>query len=195
MVATSRRNVVLWLTLAVTLALVAWVGRQEPQGEEIRLTRQAPDVARPVSRIPNAAGVPPLALNWSALDGRGTVPDQSTDDLFKTHGWYVPPPPKPVTAPAPPPKPVAPPVPFTYLGKIEDTPQGTLVILSGSNKVYTVAVGEMLDKTWRVDGEDAGSVRFTYLPLGLPQALSKAAKPVGTKSSETIKTENQGTAS
>jgi hypothetical protein len=76
---------------------------------------------------------------------------------------------------------------------MENTPQGTLLILSVNNKVYTAAIGETLDKTWRLDGEDASSISFTYLPLNLPQRLAKSAKPLAARSIDTNKTENQGT--
>lgn len=196
MAALNRRNLVLVLAMAATLALVAWVDRQEQANEDIQLVRPDRPASKPAPRKTKAADAPlPAALDWVALDGRDVVGDAPAVDLFRAQSWYVPPPPKPAEPPPPPPRPVAPPAPFAYLGKMEDTPQGTLMILSGGNKVYTVAVGESIDKSWRVDGEDAGSVRLTYLPLGLPQTLSKSARPAAARPNEPRKTEHQGTAS
>jgi hypothetical protein len=192
MAALNRRNLLLGAALIVTLGLVVWVDGQEQQGEGTADPSpvQAVVAPAPVQRAASSNEATaksvvssPMALDWAILAGREAVADPSDDDvdLFKSHTWYVPPPPKPAAPPPPPPKPVAPPAPFAYLGKIEDTPQGTLLILSASNKVYTPAIGETLDKIWRIDGEDASSVRFTYLPLGLPQTLSKSVKPAGAR--------------
>jgi len=189
--AQTRRNIALGLALAVTLGLVVWIdGQNQDGGVELAQTkheRLAP--AAHASRYsPSEQGTSRTlsALDWAVLAGRESTDENraSTTALFNPHSWYVPPPPKSVEPP-PPPKPVAPAVPFSYLGRLEDTPQGTLLILSAGNKVYTVAVGETVDKTWRLEGDDAGSVRFTYLPLGLPQTLSKTARIVPAKPNET----------
>ena len=78
--------------------------------------------------------------------------------------------------PLPPAPPVAPPAPFAYMGKIEDSPKGTLIFLMANNKVYSVALGEKIDSFWRLDAEDAQKLTLTYLPLNLRQTLSKAQK-------------------
>ena len=108
------------------------------------------------------------------------VEDKSkkTQDLFKGHAWYVPPPPKPVPVKVePPPPPAAPPVPFFYMGKLEQAPQVTQVFLTVNNKVLSVSVGKNVDTLWRLDKEEANTLTFTYLPLGLTKSLSKALRP------------------
>jgi hypothetical protein len=104
---------------------------------------------------------------------------KKTQDLFKGHAWYVPPPPpKPVPVKVePPPPPAAPPIPFFYMGKLEQAPQATQVFLTGNNKVLSVTVGKNVDTLWRLDKEDANTLTFTYLPLGLTKVLSKAVRP------------------
>ena len=104
-----------------------------------------------------------------------------TQDLFKGHAWYVPPPPpKPVPVKVePPPPPAVPPVPFFYMGKLEQAPQATLVFLTANNKVLSVLVGKNVDTIWRLDKEEANTLTFTYLPLGLTNVLSKAVRPPG----------------
>ena len=103
---------------------------------------------------------------------------KTTQDLFKGHAWYVPPPPpKPVQVKVePPPPPAAPPVPFFYMGKLEQAPQPTQVFLTANNKVLSVTVGKNVDTLWRLDKEEANTLTFTYLPLGLTKVLSKATK-------------------
>jgi len=196
MASLSRRNFVLGAGLAVTLGLVVWVDRQEQQVDgDIELSRPqaATSSIQPRSAGVNAAGALPVSLDWEVLAGRkaATAESKTSVNLFRSHSWYVPPP-KPV---APPPVAAAPAVPFVYLGKMEDTPQGTLLILSASNRMYTVSIGETLNQTWRLEGEDANSVRFTYLPLGLPQTLFKAARPAAARPVVTNKIENQETIS
>ena len=174
----QQRNMVLGLALAATLGLVAWVeSREEAADEDMTLTR--PEVSsRPVRAAKVGEDVRAEAtINWPLLEGREPLPDarKQSGGLFKPHSWYVPPTPPPPPPPAPPPKPVAPPVPFVYMGKLEDAPQGTLFLLSANNKVYTAAVGDTLEKAWRLEGEDANTLKFTHLPLGLPQIMSKSA--------------------
>ena len=112
---------------------------------------------------------------------------KTTQDLFKGHAWYVPPPPPkavPVKVEAPPP-PAAPPVPFFYMGKLEQAPQPTQVFLTVNNKVLSVTIGKNVDTLWRLDKEDANTLTFTYLPLGLTKVLSKALRaPAGEKAAE-----------
>jgi hypothetical protein len=96
-------------------------------------------------------------------------------DVFNQTSWYVAPPPPPVTAvvpetPPPPPAPTAPPLPFTYLGRYGDTDARTVVLANG-DRVYTVKVGDIIDKTYRVEKFTFGRINLTYLPLNLPQSL------------------------
>jgi hypothetical protein len=112
---------------------------------------------------------------------------KKTQDLFKGHAWYVPPPPpKPVPVKVePPPPPAAPPVPFFYMGKLEQAPQVSQVFLTANNKVLSVMVGKNVDTLWRLDKEEASTLTFTYLPLGLTKSLSKALRaPAGAKVAE-----------
>ena len=123
----------------------------------------------------NAVSVlPDLSHKSSATEATG-----KGSDLFKSHAWYVPPPPpKPIAIALEKPLPVAPPVPFLYMGKLENTPQGTLIFLSARNKVLTAVAGQQVDAAWRLDKEDSNSLQFTYMPLGLVKVLSKSAKAI-----------------
>lgn len=68
---------------------------------------------------------------------------------------------------------VVPPVPFRYVGKMDDSPKGSVVYLTANDKLYTVAKGEKVDAFWRFDEEFLLSLQFTYLPKNKPQVLIK----------------------
>ncbi len=100
-------------------------------------------------------------------------------NLFKVHSWVVVPPMKKVK-PEPLPPPVAPPAPFIYMGKLDsdNSSKNTQIFLVANGKLYTPRQGEKIDQQWRLDAEEANALRLTYLPLNLPQVLSKSAKPL-----------------
>jgi hypothetical protein len=75
-----------------------------------------------------------------------------------------------VEAPPPVAVPTAPPLPFTYLGRYGESAART-VILSKGDRVYTVAVGDVIENTYRVEKFSAGMVNLTYLPLSIEQHL------------------------
>jgi len=96
-------------------------------------------------------------------------------DVFSPIPWHVAPPaPKQVIAPPPPPSlppaPTAPPLPFTYLGRYDDT-ASSIIILAKGERIYTVAVGDVIENTYRVEKSSAGTVVLTYLPLNIEQSL------------------------
>jgi len=92
-------------------------------------------------------------------------------DAFAAKSWYVPPPPPPPVKPEPPPKPTAPPLPFTYMGRYDDSENPTVVMLVRGDRLYTVSEGESIDGTYRVERIDKGLVELTYLPLQEKQVL------------------------
>ncbi len=99
---------------------------------------------------------------------------QKVDNVFKVHSWLVVP--KVITNKEPPPPPVAPPAPFTYMGKLEDSPKGTQVFLMRAGKLFTAIKGQKIDAQWRLDSEEESILKLTYLPLNLPQVLAKSTK-------------------
>lgn len=113
------------------------------------------------------------AIAWQKLQRQPLA--SQPHDVFKVHSWLVVP--KPIkTKPLPPPPPLAPPAPFTYMGKLEGSPQGTQVFLMRNGHLYTTIKGQNIDAQWRLDDEDMNNIQLTYLPLNLPQVLSKMAK-------------------
>jgi hypothetical protein len=67
--------------------------------------------------------------------------------------------------------PTAPPMPFTYLGRYEDAPT-RLVILVKGERMYTVAEGDVIENTYRIEKVMPGQVELTYMPLNIKQSLS-----------------------
>lgn len=88
--------------------------------------------------------------------------------LFAAHEWTAPPP-----KPQAPPPPEAPPLPYTYVGSMQEMPEGNTLILMQQKKMLLPKVGSQINTQWRLDREDAQSVYFTYLPLNQAVVLSK----------------------
>ena len=182
--ASIKRRAAMATALTVTVWLAIEVNNREEEGvvQLAHSTQRTPDRSRAAdpdaAAIGTAARELSSALNWSVLSGRARlVQEQETQsaDLFKPHDWFVAS--KALEPPAPPPKPVAPEAPFSYLGKLEDSPQGTTFFLSENNKVYSVVAGQNIDDLWRLDTEDSTTLSLTYLPLKQPRTLLKTAKP------------------
>jgi len=177
-------NKLLMLVLLITVIATAWTALKEDDAtDELVVTKSSkPSTAMTVRKSQQQA--PALTVNALSNSGK-LIPWQSlkreplTDkpyDLFKVHSWLVIPPIKKMK-PQPAPPPVAPPAPFTYIGKLEDSPKGTQVFLMANGKLYSVVKGEKINQQWRLDAEDTNALRLTYLPLNLVQTLSKSAKP------------------
>lgn len=96
-------------------------------------------------------------------------------DAFNTTTWDAPPPSHASQLAVQPVLPTivvptAPNLPFTYLGRYGDTPS-RIVILAKGDRVYTVAVGEVIENLYRVEKFTKGMVNLTYLPLNIEQHL------------------------
>lgn len=116
-----------------------------------------------------------LDLSKTVLDELGRRPqaEGKSVDIFKGKSWYVPPPPpppKPVVK-APPPKPTAPPIPYTYLGSYMGDGGKLIVFLTRNDRVYSVALGDVLDGTYRVEEIASGQLVLDYLPMNIRQTM------------------------
>ena len=185
-----------WLIalLLVTVIATAWTALHEGSDKantEIELHRSSnskPSTLKPstpISKINQVLALEQTVPIDKVVNKDALIPWQQLKreptkiaayDLFKVHSWLVVPPVKKVK-PLPPPPPTAPPVPFTYTGKLDNTPTGTQIFLMANNKLYTVVKGQKIDGQWRFDNEEGELLRLTYLPLSLQQTLSKFAKP------------------
>jgi hypothetical protein len=136
----KKSNRWLFLMLFVTIALTVWMAMNnessDSEDENDLLASTSEKDSKKISTqdaaidlTPNATSVSDNKLiPWDKLE-RKQRDFQTPKDLFKPHSWVVIPP-APKVKPAPPPKPVAPPSPFTYFGKMEDGPKGTLLFLN-----------------------------------------------------------------
>lgn len=101
--------------------------------------------------------------------GEQVVPGEGAG-IFGATSWYVPPPPPPPAPPPPPPKPTAPPMPFTYLGRYQESETQVIILVKG-DRIYTVSAGEVIENVYRVEGVISGRVELTYLPLNIKQTI------------------------
>lgn len=196
--AQNSRQPLLWISLLLTLALVywQWSAEQEAADEAIvadsRLTNSATHSSLAKNNLPSAvtpaAAPTSVTLPESQLNSAESavvqpaaiatvipvvlprkLPAKVSHVLFAAHEWLPPP-----AKPQPPPPPQAPQLPYTYVGSMEDMPDGHTVILMQQKKVLIAKVGGQVSAQWRLDKEDPQSVYFTYLPLDKPVSLSKA---------------------
>lgn len=101
---------------------------------------------------------------------RRTASTDEPANLFAGKSWYVPPPPPAPPKFAPPPPPVAPPLPFTYLGRYQDSATSVIFLVRG-DRVLMVNAGDVIEGTYRVDGIVGSTLVLTYLPLDIKQSL------------------------
>lgn len=111
-----------------------------------------------------------LARPDPAQEAEQPVSGGESGGIFSATTWYVPPPPPPPQPPPPPPKPTAPPLPFSYLGRYQES-QSTIIILVKGDRIYTVSAGEVIENVYRVEGVVSGRVELTYLPLNIKQTI------------------------
>ncbi|HMH16535.1 MAG TPA: hypothetical protein VK572_00145 [Burkholderiales bacterium] len=155
--------------VVVALALIAGVvaGREEPSADT-----QA-------GRTGESASVP--ATNANGPASQATLPDLDLDKLARTNkntkianlfapkvATLAPPPVNVEIAPSPPPPPPAPttpPLPFRYFGKLVDGDR-TVVFLWKNSDGYSVAAGDTVDGSYRIESITDSSVNFIYLPIG-----------------------------
>lgn len=177
----------LLILLLITVILTAWVaiqGDDAEGGDAIELASQR--ASSNIHQLNIKKGVVPTSPIVASSTQNGLFAwhklkreplQNKTYNVFKVHSWLVVQPVKKIKA-QPPPAPVAPPAPFTYVGRLEETAKNTQIFMLANGKLYSTRQGEKIDQQWRLDAEDANALRLTYLPLNLPQVLSKSAKPV-----------------
>lgn len=187
MIITSNKksNRWLWLLLIATISITLWTAANKDSDDDNSIELAEPVAFKGTKNIQSQSGDDKLESNellvsstnfipWDKLK-RDNINASISKDIFSPHSWVIIPP-APKVKPTPPPPPVAPPSPFNYFGKMEDGPKGTLLFLIANNKVYSVKKGEKIDAFWSYDSDDANNVYMTYLPLNLPQVLSKNQK-------------------
>lgn len=63
------------------------------------------------------------------------------------------------------------------MGKLDESASRTLWYLLHGERLVVAATGEVIDATYRIDGLEAGQLRFTYLPLQKRQSLAIGGSP------------------
>jgi hypothetical protein len=167
-----RRNVGRWAVLGIvfTAIVMAATPDKDVTANVARTKLQVQGKAASV-RTSHASQRSAGALHVE-LERLARSPEQEAriGGVFNATSWYEPPPPPPPPPPAPPPVPTAPPLPFAYLGRYEEAPT-RLVILVKGERIYTVAAGDVIEDTYRIERVTPGMVELTYLPLNIKQTL------------------------
>lgn len=162
------------LVVGVIALLVLGLAPGEGPRVEPRFARASEMPYAPTVRGTEVAPAPRLELERLAQLTARAEGDVAAGDAFGPTSWYVPPPPPPpppVQAPVPPPPPTAPPLPFSYFGRYEEDGAKTILLLKGE-RMYTVAEGDVIEQTYRVERLANGQLELTYLPLNITQTLS-----------------------
>lgn len=167
------RWTVLGAALCFSIVAAAWVGNKDRQTEP---GSPVPDADRDPDReqalAPKKTGDDHLALNLDKLNRAGM--SDAGQNIFAGKSWYVPPvPPKP----QPPSAPSAPPLPFTFMGKLQEESGRLIVYLVKGDTAYTVAQGDVIDNTYKVEDVAAAQMTLTYLPLNIKQTLAIGSNP------------------
>lgn len=189
------RNTAKWAALGIAFTAIVTAATPEKGGGVVKAAQSAAPLQanaaissplRAQKRLPEPVYVELERLAWlkakpeagaEAVTKAGTETEAEggaeveSGNIFGATSWYVPPPPPPPPPPAPPPVPTAPPMPFTYLGRYEDTPT-LLAILVKGDRMYIVAEGDVIEDTYRIERLTSGMVELTYLPLDIKQSLS-----------------------
>jgi len=154
-------------------AWLAFFGDKTPPG-------MAQPVARPSSPAlpqPTSPSIRPAEkARHASPELRDLVPrDQvirrsppTSVDIFSTRSWTPPPP--PIVA-EPVPVPVAPAVPYTYVGKKQESGQWE-VYLSRNDSTYIVRRGVTLEGNYLVERIEPPTLILKYLPLNQLQSLA-----------------------
>lgn len=173
-----------WAFIMVAVVAIIVMAPSDNEGDSashVRTAKQRSADSSTASPTSNKQRQPSVAvghveLNRLERQGLQSGKQAEVGNVFNTTSWYVPPPaPKyvadnsPPAPPPPPPAPTAPPLPFTYLGRYSD--EFLIIILLKGDRIFTVAEGDVIENTYRVDKLSAGTVNLTYLPLNIVQTL------------------------
>jgi hypothetical protein len=179
-----------WLfgLLLLTVLATIWtaVKNESPSSEDMLIAQQNATVVRQTSgrSRPNRAATKPMQHNDAAatsniiadrnlttqMGSRSYLP--ITHNVFSVQTW------QPLLTKAeskarlalsPP---MAPPIPYTYVGKVEEEGEIEYFVLQ-QNKLINLKIGQLLQGQWRLDSEDTQYLNWTFVPMDLPQTLSK----------------------
>jgi len=173
MKAQTWRQRVLLGALAVTIVLSAASGKEWQSADEPVMPAKRP-LAAASRNSAQPQPQPQLALQRLKQTDAAAKTGIASSNAFRSMSWYVPPPPpppRPPPKPLPPPPPTAPPMPFSFLGRYEEG-ETRIILLVRDERIYTVAEGEVIDNTYRVERLAGGQLELIYLPLNIKQTIS-----------------------
>ncbi|PKO34820.1 MAG: hypothetical protein CVU34_04805 [Betaproteobacteria bacterium HGW-Betaproteobacteria-7] len=152
-----QRWIVLGGLLLATLAAGMMIEEEAADEPEPRRPRSE----RPAA--PTAGALPPAPVAAQPLPP--TADAAPLPDPFRSHSWYIAPP------PPPPAQPVAPPLPFSYLGKVIEDKE-IRVFLAYQGRHLIARQGDKLDRNYVVEAIEGNRMRIRYLPLNEEQELA-----------------------
>lgn len=164
----------IWVALLMTIALTVWTLMQDDAADLGLVVKPSRTIVQGKQSAKVTQKSSNRIVDWEKLKRREKV---NPIDLFSATDWsrkrkkLL----KPKVVGAPPPS--APPVPFTYMGRMDDGPNGDVVYLADHEKSYSVAIGDKVGPFWRLDNAEGDQLLLTYLPLNLTQTLSKNQSP------------------
>ena len=167
-----------YITPAPAPEAVAVASRTTPSGLQGAVAARSARLASATAALnpapaKDSASAPLAALrataSASAAGGNADAATPAADaasaprpELFAVKSWQPPPP--------PPPPPAAPPVPFSFMGRIDDGKPK--VFLQRGERLYAVAVGDVIDGQYRLERIDANQLLLTYLPMNTQQTIT-----------------------
>lgn len=116
-------------------------------------SRKAPSTAAILKIVPRSEADTPASPN-------------AAESLFRSQTWVPPPPPPP-----PPAKPTAPPLPFSYLGKQQESGVW-MVFLNRDGTTLVLKTGDQVDGAYQVVAISPPTMTFRYMPLNESQSLT-----------------------
>ncbi|MGV8918048.1 MAG: hypothetical protein ACOH2R_09675 [Pseudomonas sp.] len=167
----NKKRVVGWLAFLGLAATLAWYPELFIKQDDSESLASAPTAAKS-----KAHGS--LAASIAGQAGTGVKDLSPSADLFAVQSWTVAPVIASISAEeaarqaaAAVQPPSAPPMPFQFIGRLSDR-DDLQVFLQNGEKIYVVRKGDVIDKTWRIEGISDVEMHFVYLPLHLSQTLS-----------------------
>jgi hypothetical protein len=160
-----------WMLIALVPVVIIAAAAADPAVKSRPATAEPQRDAATRTEKRHVAATEPADLTPPAAREAGSA---EVGNVFASKSWYVPPPPPPPPAaapPGPPPKPTAPPLPFTYLGKYQDTGAPVIFLVRG-DRILTVKQGDVIEGNYRVDGIAGSTLTLTYMPLDIKQTLN-----------------------
>ncbi len=164
---TSRRQLILFGALGLSLAATAWVASREDDAPVAAAPRRSPVAARPAAAADWPAPLPASRPAWPALppqaraawgDKPPTAPTRVSALVAAGTGAEL-------DAPE-----SAPPFPYQLVGRMTDT--RPRVVLNGPQRSLLLGVGDVVDGQWRIEAIDPGGVRVQPLPDGPSQFIA-----------------------